>query len=298
MSLAPIALFVYNRPEHTRRTIEALQENDLATESDLVIFSDGPRIPADETKVREVRDYIRAVTGFRTVRIVERETNWGLAKSIAGGVTELCRERGQVIVLEDDLVTSRYFLAFMNDALDRYRDVERVMHISGYMFPVNTAGLPQTFFLRTASCWGWATWERAWKHFSRQPAKLIDEFTADEIGRFNFEGAYDFWDQVRKNASGRINTWAVFWYASIFRARGLCLHPAVSMVNNIGHDSSGQHHVESADFQTELAAARITQFEPNISENEDAYLRVKEYFISIKPSAVGRIVSAIARRLR
>jgi hypothetical protein len=296
--LAPIALFVYARPAHTRRTVEALRENALAAESDLVIFSDGPKTQEAAAGVRAVRDYIRTVSGFRTVRIVERETNWGLAKSIIGGVTELCERRGRVIVLEDDLVTSTYFLRFMNDALARYEAEETVMHVSGYMFPVNPAGLPPTFFLRTASCWGWATWQRAWRQFSRQPARLMEEFSAADIRRFNFDGAYDFWDQVRKNASGRIDTWAVFWYATIFRAHGLCLHPASSMTNNIGHDSSGQHRIDSGQFQTELAAGPVTKFEACIAENALAYARLRDYFFSIRPSPARKLVSAIARRLR
>ena len=152
MSLAPIALFVYNRQWHTRQTVESLGRNHLARESDLYVFSDGPKDAAATDTVREVREYIRAVSGFKSMSIIERERNFGLANSIIDGVTRLCDERGRVIVLEDDLVTSRYFLQFMNVALEKYQYDERVMHVSGYMFPVeNGDGLPESCFYRATS---------------------------------------------------------------------------------------------------------------------------------------------------
>ncbi len=198
MTLAPIVLFVYNRPAHTRRTVEALQKNDLATDSDLIIYSDAPKTPEAADAVREVRDYIRSITGFRSVRIVERERNWGLANSIIDGVTSVVNEHGRIVVLEDDLITSPYFLSFMNTALETYKYDETVMHISGYMFPIDSADLPESFFLRTASCWGWATWDRAWKCFEKCPKKLLNEFSKQTIYRFNLDGAYDFWARLKK----------------------------------------------------------------------------------------------------
>lgn len=297
MKLAPIALFVYNRPEHTRRTIEALRKNELAEESDLIIFSDAPKTPDAADAVHEVRNHIRTVTGFKSVCIVERDSNLGLAESVIRGVTQLCDERGQAIILEDDLVTSPFFLTFLNDALNIYRNEEKVMHISGYMFPIDVSGLPETFFLRTASCWGWATWNRAWKRFSKEPGKLVAEMTKQEIHRFNMDGAYDFWTQVTQNERGLINTWAVFWYATVFQSQGLCLHPAVSMVNNIGHDNTGEHCNESDDFATALASNRVTCFETDVSEDALALSRLRDYFFSIRPPLINRILSAVKRRI-
>src|SRR5437879_4595151 len=118
MKTAPIALFAYNRPEHTRRTVEALRRNDLAAESDLFIFSDGAPTPEAAESVQKVRNYAGSIEGFRSVHIIARERNFGLAESIVGGVTKVCSEVGRVIVLEDDLVTSPHFLRFMNEALD------------------------------------------------------------------------------------------------------------------------------------------------------------------------------------
>lgn len=141
-NFAPIALFVYDRPEHTRRTVKFLSENKLAEESRLFIFSDGPESAAGRAKVTEVREFIKDVSGFRSVEIIEREQNLGLAGSIIHGVTRLVNEYGKVIVFEDDLISSRYTLQYFNEALQRYEDEEKVMHIGAYMYPLKAQNLP------------------------------------------------------------------------------------------------------------------------------------------------------------
>jgi len=162
--LAPIVLFVYNRPWHMRQTIEALQKNELAEVSELFIFSDGPKSEADKEKVLEVREYIKTIPGFKSVTLIKRERNIGLAQSIITGVTDVINRYGRIIVLEDDMVTSPYFLKFMNEALEFYKDAEKVVCVHGYIYPIE-AKLPETFFLRGADCWGWATWKRGWDLF-------------------------------------------------------------------------------------------------------------------------------------
>lgn len=294
---APIALFVYNRPAHTRQTVEALLKNGLAGESDLIIYSDAPKKLEAAEAVREVREYIRTITGFRSVSIVERDKNWGLANSIIDGVTTVVNKYGRIIVLEDDLVTSPYFLNFMNTALETYQDDEKVMHISGYMFPIDNANMPETFFLRTASCWGWGTWSRAWRHFEKNPKKLLSEYTKQTITRFNMDGAYDFWSQVEQNARGEIDTWAIFWYASVFQKGGLCLHPNISMVSNIGHDDTGLHCGKSDRFAVQLASKPITYFERNFVEDALALNRTKAFFSPAKPTLFFWISQALRKRL-
>lgn len=293
---APITLFVYNRPKHTRRTVEALQKNTLAADSDLIIFSDAQKSESQTDDVRMVRQYIRQVDGFKSVTIVERETNYGLARSIIDGVTKVINERGRIIVLEDDLVTAPYFLSFMNKALDAYQDEDKVMHISGYMFPIDNADMPETFFLRMASCWGWATWNRAWCHFEKNPKKLLSEYTEQTISRFNLDGAYNFWLQIEQNESGLMDSWAVFWYATIFQKGGLCLHPESSMVSNTGHDDSGLHCAKTSKFDVQLASKHISYFEGSLAENVLAIERLKAYFSSAKPPFFSRITQAFRKR--
>jgi GT2 family glycosyltransferase len=173
-SYAPIALFVYNRPDHARQTIEALKENELSAESDLIIFADGPKNSGAQAKVNEVRKLIKNVIGFRSLTIHESPNNKGLANSIIDGATKVCEEYGRVIVLEDDLVTSPWFLKYMNDALNTYEQDERVISVHGYTYPVDEP-LPETFFLRGADCWGWATWKRGWELFEPNVASTEND---------------------------------------------------------------------------------------------------------------------------
>ena len=297
MNLAPIILFVYNRPAHTRQTVEALQKNELAKNSDLIIFSDAPKKPEAAEAVREVRAYIRQIDGFKSIKIIERDKNWGLANSIIDGVTSVVNEYGRIIVLEDDLVTSPYFLSYMNEALEIYQDDEKVMHVSGYMFPIDSTGLPETFFLRTASCWGWATWSRAWRQFEKNPQKLLIEYSKQIIIRFNMDGTYNFWAQVEQNAKGVIDTWAVFWYATVFQKGGLCLHPKCSMVNNIGHDETGINCGKSDTFSVQLARQPITYFERNLVEDVLALNRTCRFLLPVKPTLLNWVLQVLSKRL-
>ena len=191
MALAPIALFVYNRPKHTLFTVESLQKNILANESDLFIFSDAPKNPSQSGLVNSVRKYIHGITGFKSVTIVERDSNKGLANSIIDGVSRICREFGQVIVLEDDMVTSPHFLSYMNEALNIYRYNDTVISIHGYIYPIKSK-LPETFFLRGADCWGWATWDRGWNLFEPNGNKLLHELKdKNMVNQFNYNGAFN-----------------------------------------------------------------------------------------------------------
>ncbi len=277
---APIALFVYSRLTHTKRTVEALSANQMAGESELFVFSDAAKSDRDATSVAAVRDYIRTIEGFAAVHIVERQRNFGLADSIVDGVTSLTERFGKVIVVEDDLVTSPHFLRYMNDALALYRDDEKVMHIAAHMLPISHEGLPETFFMRQSSCWGWATWSRAWRFFNRSSSELVKEFTPPDIFRFNLDGATNYWQQVLANHAGTLRTWACFWYASVFRQGGLCLHPRTSLVVNIGHDGSGENCGEDSRFDQQVSLEPVKTF-PSVSlellEHPEALRRYRAF---------------------
>jgi len=264
MQFAPIVLFVYNRPWHTRQTLEALSKNALANQSELFVFADGPKISATEVdleNIKEVRSIVKEQNWCKTVNIIESDTNKGLANSIIEGVTKIVNEYGKIIVLEDDLITSFGFLKFMNDALNVYEYENRVMHISGYMYPVDTQ-LPQTYFLNTATCWGWATWARAWKYFESDANVLRDRVDrTNNIRKFNIENGYDFYEHLKANTEKRIHTWAIKWYATIFLNKGFSLHPYPSLTNNIGHDGQGVHCGES-DLYTWKEIAQSIEVKP------------------------------------
>lgn len=297
MKYSPIALFVYNRPKHTQLTVEALQKNNLANESELYIFSDAAKSNDQDKAVSEVRDYIHSISGFKAIKIIQQKENKGLAQSIIDGVTELCNRYGRVIVLEDDLLTSPYFLKYMNDALNHYEHVDKVMHVAAYMFPIDAKGLPDTFLLRLGSCWGWATWSSAWQYFEKSPEKLIRDYSDQDIRRFNLDGSYDFWSQVEQNNDGVLNTWAVFWYASIFNRKGLSLHPSISMVKNIGTDGTGINSGTSDIFITSYSSREIEHFESDLYEHADALGRIKD-FLNASASMNSRLRNLFKRMMK
>ena len=164
LALAPIIVFAYNRPQHTRRTLDALSANPLAAESDLFIYIDGPKAEANagtRQAIAEVQKIADAENRFAATTVIASEINQGLAKAVTSGVTNTINRYGKAIILEDDLISSPTFLRFMNDALDRYETAENVSCISGYVYPISDP-LPSTYFIKGADCWGWATWKRAW----------------------------------------------------------------------------------------------------------------------------------------
>lgn len=243
-ALAPIVLFCYNRPVHLKRTLESLRANRLSSSSVLYVFADGPGADAsgaELARIHETRKVVRSAKWCGTVHVFERPENFGLARSIREGVTEVVRKHGMVIVLEDDLETSPHFLCFMNDALMRYAGEARVWHISGWTFPRRGFRRCGAHFFRAMNCWGWATWRDRWDHYNNDAEELLREFSEDDIDRFNLDGAHNFWSQVERNSRGEIHTWAIFWYATIFRKGGLCLNPDRTFVRNIGRDGSGVH---------------------------------------------------------
>jgi hypothetical protein len=287
-SLAPIALFVYNRPEHTRRTISYLQKNFLADESRLFIFSDAPKTDEDKAKVDQVRQLIKEVTGFKSVKVTTRKENLGLAKSIISGVTQLVNEYGKVIVFEDDLLSSPHSLEYFNDGLKRFADEEKVMHIGGYMYNLADKKLPQTFFFRAATSWGWATWARAWKDFEPDVDVLLSQFDKKKSSQFSIEGTMNFWKQLEGFKAGKNDSWAIRWYASIFLKGGLTLNPSTSLIQNIGNDGSGVHSNKEDMYQVKIAKKAVTQFPKEIKEDQQAYQAIKHFLKNRKGTLVQR----------
>jgi len=295
-NLAPIALFVYNRPQHTERTIKFLQQNLLAADSRLYIFSDGAKTQADEEKVNEVRSFIKTVEGFKSVKVIESKTNKGLANSVIEGVTQLNQNYGQVIVFEDDLVSSPHTLTYFNEALNLYRHEEKVMHIGAYMYHLKEENLPESFFYRAATSWGWATWQRAWQYFEPNIDTLLAQFDRQKISEFSIEGTMNFWKQMQDFKHKRNNSWAIRWYASIFLKGGLTLNPSQSLVNNIGHDGTGVHSGINDIYNVIINPKPITKFPTEIIEDQKAYSAIKNFLANRKGSLWTRIKRYLHQR--
>ncbi len=294
-SRAPVALFVYARPVHTQRTIKALADNRGAAETDLIIYCDGARDSTDFDDIEQTRQIAETSEGFRSVTLVRRSKNFGLAANIIDGVSKTVSQYGKVIVLEDDIVTAPGFLDYMNEALDKYSSQKSVWHISGWNYPIDTDGIGDAFFVRIMNCWGWATWDDRWKHFERDPATLPSKFDSRDRSRFNVDDAHDFFAQIEANKAGRIKTWAIFWYAAIFRQKGLCLNPSRSLVTNIGHDGTGENCGVAEGEQMPPAHTASFILPENIIEDPIAFQRIKRH---LRIPLHRRIFARLVRPLR
>ena len=295
-NFSPIVLFVYNRPRHTQQTIEALQKNELASESDLIIYSDEAKTVNEQENVDKVRLYIEQIDIFNKITIIKREKNWGLANNIIDGVTKVVDQYGKIIVIEDDIVTSPYFLKYMNEALDFYKDKNKVWHISGWNYPIATNELSDVFLWRVMNCWGWATWKDRWNFFEKDSDRVIKDFSKQDIKKFNLDDSENFFKQVSWNKEKKINSWAVYWGITIFKKNGLCLNPAQSFVENIGNDGIGTSPATDM-FKSErnISLIRKINFISDISENQIAVSRIKSFFKDSKKSIFQRIINRIKK---
>ena len=258
---SPVVLFVYNRPLHTEQTIEALKRNIFADQSDLYIFSDGPKLETDNKQIAEVRKYIKQIRGFKSIHIIEQDNNMGLANSVISGVTSVINSYGKVIVLEDDLVTSPYFLKYMNEALEFYKNESQVFSISGYNHPPNLMKFPENYlndiyFNYRNSSWGWGTWKDRWEKVDWEVADFND-FIKDRRAQNDFNrGGEDLTPMLKAQVEGKIDSWAIRWSYSHFCNNGLSVCPVFSYVNNIGMDASGTHCGKTEKYANDLTMAK------------------------------------------
>jgi hypothetical protein len=246
MKLAPIVLFVYNRPWHTQQTVEALKKNKLAKDSILYIFSDGPKNKEDKEKVGKVRKYIKSIEGFKERKIKEREKNLGLANSVISGVTEVINKCGKVIVLEDDLVTSPVFLNYMNNYLIKYKKILKIWCITGFNYPKSLLKIPKDYkkniyIAPRVSSWGWGTWIDRWKKVDWNIEKFRNILKNKKTIKKLNSGGNDQKIILQKQLKGEVDSWAMIWNIFRFKNKAYCIYPINSLVDNIGFDNSGVH---------------------------------------------------------
>lgn len=280
MTYAPIALFTYNRADHTRKAVESLLQNAEAKDSDLFIFSDGPKNEKTVRGVADNREYIHTVTGFKTVTIVEREKNWGLANSLIAGITDVINKYGRVIVVEDDLILSPYFLKFMNDGLEKYKDDDRVGTITGFVPPIEEK-LPETFFLTYFQCWGWATWKRAWDLLETDARPLLKGLRFKRK-KFDVGGGVCNYGNLYCQKVGLVDSWYLRYYASLFLKGKLSLYPGRSVATNEGLDGSGTHCGAELkrSFEAHNSQTPIKVNDVEVIEDLQVYRIFKKYFLS------------------
>jgi hypothetical protein len=260
MSVTPIALFTYNRAEHTARLLNSLANCSRFDECLLHIYCDGPKTAAQEHSVEACRQVVRQYAPRLGATVVERNTNLGLARSVVDGVTDLCNRFGRVIVVEDDLILNTSFLDYMLQALDRYAGTPNVYQVSGYMFPVTQPSRPDAFFLPLITTWGWATWQRAWQIFDWNAAEALERLK-DPVTRkrFDLNNSYPYAVMLENQLNGSTDSWGILFWWHVFKVGGLALHPRRSLVWNGGFDKSGTNCGDQG-WSTESAAESINNW--------------------------------------
>ena len=244
--LAPIVVFAYKRKEKLERCLNCLANNELAEESDLFIFLDGAKSIEDMDEVGEVRKYVEEYivdSIFHKIEVIKREKNIGLANSIILGVTQVISEYGKVIVIEDDILTTKDFLRYMNGALDFYQKYDEYGSISAYTYPLSILNKynKDVYITRKGDCWGWATWEDRWNIVDWN-VSTFQKYIKNRKMRREFDHLEHGLDTMLMNQmKGKIDSWAVRWCYHLFLNHKLTVYPTVSRTYNIGVDGSGTH---------------------------------------------------------
>lgn len=300
MDWAPIVLFTYFRPEHTRRTIDALRANRGAAQSDLFLFSDGPKTAEHAPRVEEVRKYLRTIDGFKSVTIVERDRNWGLANSVIAGVSQLCDERGRVVVMEDDMLSSPNFLEFINASLETYKHRPDIFSATGYNYPLDIPSdfTGDAYLSFRSSSWGWATWGDRW----RQVDWELRDFNAflndpEELALFA-RGGNDLLAMLKLQMQGKLDSWSIRFDYAHYKYDAVCLHPTRSKIHNIGFDGSGVHCSVSDDYSVELDPGdKPFHLDPNLQLDPSMLQSFNEMFRkdSLPGLTPAQVVSTLSR---
>lgn len=306
INIAPILVFCYNRPDHLEQTLQALAKNDLARQSVLYVYCDGARewggktAPAEslgnyitkrygamycsETEyktyldaIAQTRKIAHSIQGFKEVHVIEREQNIGLATNIIDAVTTIVNQYDRVIAFEDDIVSTRGCLTYLNDALELYKDDEQVMHISAWMYP-NKGQFPTTFFYDSPyPAGGWATWKRAWQHFNPDTEDHV-RYWQNNWKEFDIMGEDHLSRQLLGNLNGTLKTWYVKWYSSMHRMNGLCLYPGTAMSNNIGWDDSGETSLANTRYNIANPAEYTEVKHIPIKRNRKAFNYIRVWY--------------------
>lgn len=305
-SKTPIALFVYNRPVHTKRALAALARCDRLAECYPVIYCDGPKTPDQVDGVMAVRRVVKEWASRSHAEVIEQTANLGLAHSIVGGVTEQCQKFGKVIVIEDDLIVSPDFLDYMLQALARYKDRPDIYQVSGFMFPVEHDVNTDAFFLPFTTTWGWATWDRAWKIFNWE-ANGAQQLLSNPESRkhFNLENTYPYDIMLENRLAGRNDSWGILWWYAVCIIGGLILHPRRSLIWNGGFDNTGVHAGASRNtmqsdpqlFNTPRLSSPIS-FPGEITLDQMAYTRITQYLRGVRGVGMKSKVFRIIRKAR
>ncbi|MDB5121037.1 MAG: glycosyltransferase [Sphingobacteriales bacterium] len=290
-TLAPVIIFTYKRIGSLKLVLESLNKCALIERTEIIIFSDAAKGNGDEQEVSAVRNYLIGIES-PNIKLNFSEENYGLAKSIIGGVTKILNQYHKVIVLEDDLTVSTNFLIYMNNALDHYQNNSNIFSIAGYSVPITAPDdypYDVYFFLR-ASSWGWATWNDRWTTIDWE-VNDYEEFikNKDRIKAFN-EGGSDMFNMLKKQMNGKINSWAIRWCYHQFRTKSLTVYPVVSKIKNIGFSEMATHSNVYNRYKTLLDTGNTLHFNFPSTAIVDQHFTVQfQHFYSIRTRFINKI---------
>lgn len=289
---APLVVFAYNRPWHLEQTITYLLKNDLASQCEIHIFSDGPRSEKDVEKITELRKYAKSIKGFKNLNVYEREKNMGLAKSIITGVTEIISVYNQVVVMEDDLICSPDFLSFINQGIEAYKDQEHIFSVTGWKPPLDLTDHHQQVYLNyRPSSLGWATWKEKWET-ARWDIPDYESFRKNKEQQKLFQrGGADLPGMLRKQMNGELDSWAIRWAYTLYKQSGFCVYPTRTKIKHIGYDGSGSNSINKKMTADELLATEEQYvFPPDIKIEEDVMKRINKLS---EPSLIRKFINYI-----
>ncbi len=237
---APIIYICYNRINHIKKSINSIKKNKLSKKTKINIFLDGPKNKSDVKKIIQIRKYLKKIRGFKSKKIFLRKKNFGTKKNIINAINFIFKKYDRAIIIEDDLIVSKYFLTFMNQCLKVYENEKKIFHINGWSYPFMKKSLDDINFLGSMNCWGWATWKNRWSFLITNEKYLISNFSKKNIHNFNIFSSMNHFEQIIRNKKKTLSSWAVFWHATIFKNNGICIYPKYPLVKNIGFDGSGR----------------------------------------------------------
>lgn len=301
-NLAPVAIFVYNRLDNTRETVEALRNNYLAKETDVFVFSDGPKTEKQEKSVGLVRAYLKTVTGFKSFTVIEREENYYLERNVIGGITDVVNKFGKIIVLEDDGVSSKYFLTFMNNALDFYENKEKVMHVATFTFIKMPEDSNKVFFWRYSenTGGGWGTWKNRWDKFVwfQSESEALNVLTEAHKNKIEMDGSFPCLDILKAKPI----PWDICWYIAITRNDGLAVNSPFPLIRNNGlfsgtHFSVINKILGKSAFDIELSSKEDIVFDDNPVENKEALDLLKEFYAKMGKRKRDKVLHYFVRTL-
>ena len=312
---APVAMFVYNRVDNTRKTIEHLLLNTLAKDTDLFVFSDGGKNDESWKKVYEVRDYLHNVKkeiehscALKSMTIIERPENIYLERNITEGIAQIFEDYDRIIVLEDDICTSPYYLQYMNDAFEMYKDNKKVMHVAGFtnldIYPESSKCPPHPFYFTPhPSGWGWGTWRDRWQEnfvYFKTREEALEDMSDEDRDAIQYGGVFPCLKSLDKQPI----PWDICWEIAIYKTGGLCLTPGHTLVRNIGL-KSGTHFkafdiLQRYEFDREPLNESIKLYKVDNPQKEEVIESLFAEAITdwgIRYTTLGKIVRFFYRRL-